>query len=301
MSNKILLTGASGLFGCAFLSKTIKSDKIIVASICRKQISNKKLNLNKFISADITNRKKIINIIKNIKPDIILHAASIGNVDYCETHQREVWQVNVEGTRNIIKAAKLTGSILIFFSTNAVYDGKSPPYNETSGRHPIDFYGKTKVASEEDINKSNIPSVIVRLMTMYGWHNKEQRKNPVTWIIDALKNKQKLSVVNDIYNNHLYVGQAVEAVLQIIKLQKWNEVYNIAGRDCISRYQLALDVADIFSLDKKLINPVKNSFFKTIAPRPQNTCFKTTKMERELKIIPLSIREGLQRMAHEKH
>ena len=290
MNLKILLTGATGLFGTAFLSKATKN-KITVTGISRRHSIN---------PADITDGEKIIDIITNISPDVILHAASIGNVDYCETHKNEAWQVNVGGTRNIITAARLSGSKLIFFSTNAVYDGEKPPFDEKAERHPIDYYGMTKEISEEDIKKSKISWVIVRLMTMYGWHDKNQRYNPVTWIIDELRKNHKMNVVDDVYNNHLYVGQAVDTVLQIIKLQKWNEIYNVAGRDCISRYQLALEVADVFSLDNKLINPVKSSFFKTIAPRPKNTCFKTTKMETELKIIPLSIREGLQRMVHEK-
>ncbi len=301
MSFNILLTGVTGLFGTAFLTKAAKNDKITVTGISRRQNTDKKLMLYKFIPADITNEKRIKDIVRNTNPDIILHAASIGNVDYCEAHKREAWKVNVEGTRNILRAAKLTGSKLIFFSTNAVYDGEKPPFDEKAKRHPIDYYGMTKVTSEEDIKKSRIPWVIVRLMTMYGWHQKSQRYNPVTWMIDQLRRNNKINIVSDISNNHLYVGQAVDAVLQIIRLQKWNEIYNIAGRDCISRYQLAQEVADIFSLDQTLITPVKSSFFKTIAPRPKNTCFKTTKMETELKITPLSIRKGLQRMAHEKH
>ncbi len=300
MKYKILITGITGLFGSSFLTRTIKDKKFTIFGICRRIVPNRKLKSPKFFSVDITNGKRIINIIKELNPDIILHAASIGSVDYCETHKREAWKVNVEGTRNILRAAKLTGSKLIFFSTNAVYDGNKPPFNEKAIRHPIDYYGMTKVTSEEDIQKSRIPAVIVRLMTMYGWHDKSQRYNPVTWMIDELRKNHKMNVVSDIYNNHLYVGQAVDAVLQIIKLHKWNEIYNIAGKDCISRYQLALKVADIFSLEKKLISPVKSSFFKTIAPRPKNTCFKTTKMEKELKVTPLSIREGLHLMINEK-
>ncbi len=291
MNLKILLTGATGLFGSAFLSNTKKNNKFTVTGISRRHSIN---------PADITDGEKIIDLITNISPDIILHAASIGNVDYCETHKKEAWQINVGGTRNIIRAAKLTGSKLIFFSTNAVYDGEKPPFNEKAKRHPVDYYGMTKVTSEEDIKKGKISWVIVRLMTMYGWHQKSQRYNPVTWMIDELRRKHKMNVVSDIFNNHLYVRQAVDAVFQIIKMQKWNEIYNVAGRDCISRYQLALEVADVFSLDNKLINPVKSSFFKTIAPRPKNTCFITTKMEKELKIIPLSIRDGLNLMINEK-
>lgn len=302
MEYRILLTGVTGLFGYNFLAKIKKSNQFSVFGISRKKILNRNLNRYKFFPADITtNTKKIINIIKKINPDIILHAASIGNVDFCETHKKEAWRTNVFGTRNIIEAAKSVNAKLVFFSTNAVYDGKNPPYSESAKTNPVDFYGKTKMTSEGDVLKSGLTYAIIRLMTMYGWHDKHQRFNPVTWMMDEMKKNHKLNVVSDIYNNHLYVGQAVEAVLKIIKLKKWNEVYNIAGLDCISRYQLAQEVADVFSFNKKLINPVKSIFFKTIAPRPQNTCFKTSKMERELKISPIRVHEGLKRMFHDIH
>ncbi len=287
---KILLTGSTGLFGSYFIRKTDKISNIEVIGISRRS-SNK---------LDITDKRKTIKLINDINPDVIVHVASIGNVDYCEANPQEAWSVNVEGTRNIIRGAKLTNSVVIFLSSNAVYDGENPFYSEKSRRNPIDFYGKTKLQSENDIKRSGLKSVIVRLITMYGWYDKSQRKNPVIWIIDELNQSHKLNVVNDIFNNHLYVGQAVDAVFQIIKLKKWNEIYNIAGRDCISRYQLALEVADVFSLDNKLINPVKSSFFQTLAPRPKNTCFLTSKMERDLSIKPLSVREGLRLMKEDQ-
>lgn len=300
MKRKILLTGATGLFGSAFISKNYKNDNFKIFGVSRNVNTKKLYPSVSYISEDIKNKKRILGVINEIKPDVIIHTASIGSVDYCETHRKEAWETNVVGNRNIIDGAKLTQSILIFLSTNAVYDGVNPLYDEKSQVNPVDYYGKTKVTSELDVAAEKINWVIVRLMTMYGWHDKNQRYNPVTWIIDELRNNHKINIVDDIYNNHLYVGQAVEAILQIIKLQKWSEVYNIAGRDCISRYQLALEVADIFSLDKKLINPVKSSFFQTLAPRPKNTCFNTGKMEKELQVTPLSVRDGLKLMINEK-
>lgn len=298
MKTKLLLTGASGLFGLNFLAKTKKNSQFAIFSE----------------RVDITKKKEIIKFIDEVTPDIIIHAASIGSVDYCEKNKKEAWITNVGGTRNIINGAKKTGTKLIFLSSNAVYDGKHPPYDEESLKKPVDFYGKTKVASENDITASGIPAVIARLMTMYGWHSASQRQNPVTWMIDVLSQKKTLQVVDDVYNNHLYVQQAVDCILQIIQSDMWGEVYdrkalaynrkalayNIAGRDSISRYQLALTVADVFSLDKKLIKPVSSDFFKTLAPRAKNTSFQTSKMQKELKVKPLGVREGLMLMKNSK-
>ena len=298
MPDNILLTGASGLFGWNFLSRLRKNRQYSITCISRK-IINKDTSFHHFIAADIVDKKDIIRIAEKAAPKIIIHAASLGNVDYCQIHQKEAWKVNVSGTRNIIEAARRVKALLVFFSTNAVYDGRRPPYDENSQRTPVDFYGRTKADSEDDIRRSKISWVIIRLMTMYGWHQFSQRPNPVTWLIGELKKNKPVKVVNDIYNNHLYVGQAIDAVLKVVGLNKKNDTFNIAGRDCISRFDLALKVVDKFHFERKNILPVSSNFFSQLAPRPPNTCFSTAKMERELKIKPISVDEGLDMMMRE--
>ena len=136
---------------------------------------------------------------------------------------------------------------------------------------------------------------------MYGWYQRGGRPNPATWVIDKLRKKEKINVVNDVYNNHLWAGQAANVIWKIIKSSIQQETYNMAGKNCISRYELALKVAKAFNLDSSLILPVKSSFFKNLAARPKNTCFNTAKIEKELKIKPLSVDEGLRLMIKEEN
>lgn len=290
-SLKIVFTGITGLLGGYFL-KTKKSGYRIIG------IGNKNIpqNNDNFFQVDITNKKQVLDFINKINPSVIIHAASIGNVDYCERNPDEAYKVNIEGTKNIINAAKKAKAKIIFLSSNAVFDGNNPPYDETSLLNPVDVYGKTKAEGERLIENSNLDFCILRLMTMYGWPQLGGRKNPVTWIIDSLKKGESINVVNDIYNNHLWAGQASETIWKIIKNNKYKNTYNIAGADQVSRYELALKVARIFNLDSSLIKPVSSSFFKGIAKRPKNTCFDTQKMEQQLGIKPLSINEGLKLM-----
>lgn len=292
---KVLFTGITGLLGKYFLNTKL-SDYEVFGTYHLNPPSLKK----NFVKLDIANRKEVLAIIAKLEPRIVVHAASIGSVDYCETHKEEARAVNVEGTKNVLEASKMVGAKIIFTSSNAIYDGNNPPYDEGAETNPLDVYGKTKVEGEELIKKSNTPYVILRLMTMYGWPQKGGRSNPVTWVIDELKSRKPINVVNDIFNNHLYAGQAAKAIWDVIEKKKIEEVYNIAGRECMSRYDLALKIAEVFNLDSSLITPVKNDFFKNIAPRPRNTCFATKKIERELGIKPLDIVTGLRQMKNEE-
>lgn len=292
---KVLFTGATGLLGGYFLSNIPKGFKVIGTFNNNSNIKSKSL-----YSLDITSKEDVLQFFKKFKPDIVVHAASIGNVDYCETHKEEAHEVNVKGTKNVLYACREINAKVIFTSSNAVYNGKKAPYIERSKLSPLDVYGKTKAEGELVVRQSTIPYVIVRLMTMYGWPQTGGRSNPVKWIIEELKSNRKINVVDDIYNNHLYAGQAASVIWAIIKKNKKNEIYNLSGKDCISRYELALKVAKVFDLDSSLINSVKSDFFKNIAKRPKNTCFVTQKIEKDLNFKPMSIDQGLKFMKDEK-
>lgn len=292
---KVLFTGITGLLGKYFQITKPKGYKIFGT-----YKSNLQSSRENFFQLNIIDETQVYGLLKKIMPEVVVHAASIGSVDYCETHKEEAYDVNLKGTKNIVSGCLKIGARVIFTSSNAVYDGNDPPYDEKARLSPLDVYGKTKAEGEKLIERSGVSYSILRLMTMYGWQQTGGRGNPVTWIIDELRNGRQINVVNDIFNNHLYAKQAAEAVWKVIQGKGEKIIYNIAGRECVSRYDLAIKVAKVFNLDASLITPVPNSFFKNIAPRPKNTCFNTNKMEKTLGVRPYMIEEGLREMLHEE-
>lgn len=291
---RVIFTGITGLLGGYILKNKLPGYEIFGTGN-----ENVKKSYGNILKLNITDKKKVLNLIKKIKPHVIIHAASIGNVDYCEKHSKEAYKVNVLGTQNIVEAAKKVKAKVIFLSSNAIFDGLNPPYHEKSGANPLDIYGETKLEGEKIIMESGLKYVILRLITMYGWPQKGGRSNPVNWIIDSLKKGQSLNIVTDVYNNHLWAGQAAEVLWKVIKNNIENDIFNIGGGESISRFDLAKKVAKIFDLDSSLITPVTSDFFKGIAKRPKDTSFDTRKMEKELGIKPLSVDEGLKQMRQE--
>lgn len=291
----VLFTGATGLLGRYFFKSPRAFYKLIGTYNKNSNITRKN-----FFKLDIIDKKDVLSFFEEKNPDVVVHAASLGNVDYCESHKEEAYRVNVLGTQNVLDGCKRLGAKIIFMSSNAVYDGEKPPFSENSPKNPLDVYGKTKAEAEMLIKKSGVPFVILRLMTMYGWPEKNGRINPAVWVIKELHSGRKINVVSDIFNNHLYAGQAADTTWDIIKKNKKNEIYNVSGAQCLSRFEFALKVAEVFNLDASLIHSVKSDFFKNIAKRPKNTCFNTSKIEREFGIKPLSIAAGLKLMKNER-
>jgi dTDP-4-dehydrorhamnose reductase len=241
---------------------------------------------------DIRDQGQVLGAFKEVRPDVVVHTASIGNVDYCERNRQEAARTNVEGSMNMIEAARRHESLFLFMSSNAVFDGQKPPYGEEDKPSPIDCYGRMKLQTEQDLAASGLRYAIARLMTMYGWNHPLERQNPVTWTMSCLKQRKQINVVDDIYNNHLYADSAAQAVWAIITKNKQG-IFHIAGSEAVSRYELAQVVADVFGLDQRLIKPVKSSFVPSIAPRPKNTSYDISKMQGELSVPGLGIKEGL--------
>ncbi|MDD5449012.1 MAG: NAD(P)-dependent oxidoreductase [Candidatus Omnitrophica bacterium] len=295
MARKILLTGGTGLLGISLIARMPFSFTICAGYYKFPKDRLSKAGRCEYREFDITSRDQVRAAFKGYSPDTVIHAASIGNVDYCEKNKNQAELTNIIGSRNMIEACAENGCSMIFTSSNAVFDGEHPPYDEAAAPNPVDYYGITKLETEKALASSGIKYSIVRLMTMYGWNHPLERQNPVTWILERLLRKERLNIVNDIYNNHLFAGNAAEAIWAIVRHEK-EGIYHIAGGETVSRYDLALNVADCFGLDRGLINPVASSFFSQLAQRPKNTSYKIDKMEKDLLVRGLGIREGLEAM-----
>lgn len=275
---RILITGGTGLLGSALIrNKPANLDVFATFYNNKKSVATTEVE---FIYLDIRSKRDVKLVLDEIRPDVIIHAAAKSSPDYCEENKKDAWQTNVIGTRNILELSKKKKIKVIFMSSNQVFSGTNPPYTEKSLRDPVNYYGKTKVKSEDDIAKNKENACTVRLMTMYGWANPEGTKNTAVWVLDMLNKHEKIKVVDDIYNNFLYVDDAAKIIWNIAMMENYPLLVQLAGRTIASRYEFAKKISKEFGLNEEYITPVKKSYFKDEAPRPLNTIYDISLMEK---------------------
>jgi len=291
--NRILITGITGLLGKALL-ETAPGGVEVFGTYFPNPIPR-----TPFRPMDVRDEAQVVQVFEWARPDWVIHTASIGSVDYAEHHREESWAVNVGGTQNVGRLCLQYGAKLIFISSNAVFDGEHPLYAEEAPLSPVNYYGQLKVEGERWVQSSGIEYVIVRPILMYGWHNPGERGNWVTIWIQKLGQRERVRVVNDVRSKPLYARNCAEAVWAIVT-QNRRGIYHVAGADHITLYELALRTAQVFELDATLIEPISIHSLPEIAPRPRDTSFDTTKMERELGVKPMSVIEGLTSMKAER-
>lgn len=288
----VLITGGSGLLGKGLFETRPQGMSLQSVHLQKYRLPRKMGNHH---SLDIRSKKCVDRLFAKHKFQVVIHAAGIASVDYVKNNYAESLESNIVGTLNISSACRKSGAYLIYISSNAVFDGLSAPYAETSRPNPVNEYGEIKLECERLIEKTHPNACIIRPILMYGWNHPASRSNPVTWVLEKLRTGQKINVVDDVWENPLYNRACGEAIWRAIEMRPSGKVH-LAGADVLNRFELAKMTAEVFGLDSGLISSVKSTSFPNLAQRPPNTTFSTHKMQELLGVKPKRIREGLEDM-----
>jgi dTDP-4-dehydrorhamnose reductase len=295
MLNKtILVTGATGLLGRALTESVPAGNRVI--GVTRGVTSGYIDSALQFMQTNVTNQDAVNRLFDKFQFDVVIHAAGEGSVDAVERDPILGRLSIVQGAENLASISKKHGARVIYISTNAVFSGDEAPYSEASEMRPLSLYGQLKREAEIVFLESDDRWSVVRPILMYGWPLHGQRTNPVAFTVSQLRAKQELKMVNDVWENPLYNIHCAEAIWQVMK-KEVPGVMHLAGQTRLNRYELAVATAKAFRLDPDLIKEVDSSFFPTLAPRPRDTTFRVDRMIERLGMQPLSLNEGLKRMA----
>ena len=279
---KVLITGSSGILGLELSNRLGELFDVLALP---------KSGKNKFL--DVTNLDMMHNIFKNFDPDFVINCAAYTNVDLCESNKQIARNVNVKGLMNLLKCMSKK-SKMIHISTDYVFDGKNGNYKENDMKEPVNYYGKTKLEADNLLMGSNSNYLIIRPNVLYS-SNLNENNHFLSWVINSLKDKKEISVVNDQISNPVYISDLVEVVLSSLFVE-YNGVYHFGSEDIISRYDFALLISKIFNLDENLVNPIKTCDLKQIAKRPLKSFLDCNKIVSDLKIDLHSTEYSLMRI-----
>jgi len=294
IKKRILVTGANGMLGQCIINFYSKQDNVeLLGSSIEPEAVYKN---TEYVCCDLSKRESIKKIIYDFYPDIIINAAAYTNVDKSETEREAAWKTNVKGVEYIAEGCRVVDAHLIHISTDCIFDGTKGPYNETAVPNPLGYYGRTKLASENALKISGAIYTILRTNVLYGIAN--SRPDFVRWLINTVRKGEKVRIVTDQVNNPTFIDDLVQAISKVIEFNKQG-IYNIGGKEFLSRYEFSLKIADYFNLDKSLIIPIVTSELNQPAPRPLKSGLIILKAETEIGYKPLSIVESLAVMKKE--
>ena len=247
-----------------------------------------------FVKFDVSNRELVNEAFRRVKPEIVVHAAALTDVDKCELNRELAWKINVEGTKNIVEAAKNAGAFFVYISTDYVFNGEKGNYKETDALDPINYYGLTKLKAEE-IVKTQTEYFVARPSVIYGSTPAAGKVNFALWLIETLRKGERTKIITDQWNTPTLNSNLAEMTLEVVE-RRLNGTYHLCGATRVSRFEFAELIADAFGLDKSLIDPVLSSQFSWPAKRPMDSSLETTKAEGTMQHKPLSMGEALKQL-----
>lgn len=271
-----LIFGGSGQLGQE-LGKRVKN---AIMTFNKKQIQG--------IKIDLENPLEIEDAIIKLRPETIINAAAMTDVDECERSKEKSMKINAESVRHMIRAASVVKSYFIQISTDYVFDGEKGNYSENDLPNPLNYYGLTKLLGDT-YTLSYDYSLIVRTSGVYS----NNKNNFPLLVLNSLKQGKQINAVDDMYYSPIHASQLTEAIIELIS-QRRTGIVNVAS-DRVSRYNLAIKIAEESSLDPSLINKVKFKDMKWLAKRPIDSSLDSSKAKKFID-VDLSLDEGIRRL-----
>lgn len=230
----------------------------------------------------LTHAKAFTDLVETEKPDAILHAAAMTDVDGCEANRSEALAHNLDVTRNVTEACRRKGCLMVFFSTDFVFDGtKEAPYVEEDTPHPVSVYGETKFLAERYLLLRGRKFLILRASWLFGRHG----NNFPAKILKQAEMGEPFEVVSDQFGNPTYtadVAEAVERILEVLPARgkaSENQIFHLVNEGSVSRFEFARTVLKKRNLALDLIKPIPSVQLDRAAKRPLNSVLSAEKLQ----------------------
>ncbi|HBF87891.1 MAG TPA: NAD(P)-dependent oxidoreductase [Bacteroidales bacterium] len=288
----VLVLGSNSLIGQKLIKLLALNDDfyVIATSKTRNKISEECNCIFEFV--DVTRSIELVMLFEKYNPDIVVNLVAKASPDWCEENKVECWDTNVNAVENIVQLANQFESHLIHYSTDFIFDGIMGNYFEEDIPNPQNYYGLSKMESENILIRNSKKWTIIRTALVYGYEPEISRTNIVLSVKKNLEEGKKIHFAQDQFRTPTFADDIAQACVQIIKNQKLG-IYHISGNEYMSVYEMTKIVAEYFALDSRLIIPINTVDLNEKAKRPFRTGMKTDKAYNEIGFSPIPITEAL--------
>ena len=250
---KILVTGVNGQLGYELVKELNNKGYTDILAVDKDEM-------------DITDEKKVKEIILGYKPDVIFHCAAWTAVDKAEDEKEACYNVNVNGTKYISEAAKEIDAKLIYISTDYVFDGtKEGLYEIDDEVNPKSVYGETKYEGEQLVRQNNLKHFIVRISWVFGVNG----NNFIKTMLKLAETRNELTVVADQFGSPTYTVDLAKLLVEMSETEKYG-TYHANNEGYCNWAEFA---EYIFKVNNKEVNVkhITSEEYPQKAYRPRNS------------------------------
>ena len=267
----VLVLGAGGLLGAEVVRVFLD------AGFHVKSATHKEL--------DITKGMDVAVWIEHLHPAYVVNCAALSNVDHCETHPDEAFNVNAQGVKNICLPLDENGGRLIHISTDYVFDGqKNEPYGESDAVHALSQYAKSKLKAEEYIQSILPDSLTVRVQWLYHEEGASFASQLVRGVTTQ-KNLGPYKLIQNRVGSPTHVQDVAQTLLQLVQKDA-KGVIHVASQGACNWVEFGKAIFELngIAVTSQNIQAVLEENLKRSAPRPPYSSLTSERLQREFSI-----------------
>lgn len=231
---RLLITGGSSYLGQHLVPLAIEKH-----TICYTCFQHAPLRLAGGEQLDVRQEAAVTRLVITFQPDVIIHTVGSNRPD-------DMAAVIQQGTQHVAQAAAQVGARLIHISTDAIFDGQSPPYDESARPSPVTEYGRAKATAEAIVSQYT-NHVIVRTSLIYSL---QRIDHGTAWMAGALRSGQPVKLFNNQIRNPVWVETLSRACLELAG-NSYLGILNVAGRQALTRAEFALRMLDWWGVQER--------------------------------------------------
>ncbi len=241
-----------------------------------------------YVSLDITDREKVMSVIKEQAPDAVIHCAAWTAVDAAEDEDKrdKVAAINAGGTQNIADAVKAIDAKMTYISTDYVFDGQGdkPWEPDCKDYKPLNVYGQTKLDGELAVANTLDKYFIVRIAWVFGLSG----NNFIKTMIKVGKTHDEVRVVNDQIGTPTYTPDLAVLLADMNETEKYGYYHATNEGGYISWYDFCVEFYKQYGLSTKVTPVTTAEYGLSKAARPFNSRLDKSKLK-ESGFTPLPI------------
>ncbi|HPF38024.1 MAG TPA: SDR family oxidoreductase [Phycisphaerae bacterium] len=273
MATDWLITGAGGQLGSVLLRLLAKRGAAAVGAVSER---GPRPEIGEVISIDLTKTTKLVDLVRRLRPQFILHTAAVTNVNDAFRDPDHARLINFEVTERLKDLAEEIGARLVFTSTDLVFNGIEAPYRESDATAPTSIYGATKAEAELALIESDA-TVILRLPLMFGVPAVDR---PTTFMhqVRAILDRRELTLFGDEFRTPIWLEDAARACVDIAQ-SDFAGVLHAGGPERLSRLRMGELTASAMGIHDARLRAIAQCEIQTPEPRPVDVSLDSSQFE----------------------
>ena len=293
---RLLITGANGQVGWELQRSLARLGEVIA------------MDRN---ACDLSRLQDLPRIIREVRPDILINAAAYTAVDKAEEEEALATMINGTAVGVIAEEVRKLGALLIHFSTDYVFDGTKPaPYTEDDAPHPINAYGRSKLAGERAIEQCGGDHLILRTSWLYA----ARGHNFLNTVLRLARERDELRIVVDQIGAPTWAREIADVTALIARRMRHERqkgtfvsgLFNVTAAGETSWFGLAEAILGYaqparVGRSRPKIHPITSSEYPTAAARPKNSRLAGDRVRRRFGIALMDWNSALKACMHKNN